>query len=138
MAGDPVQAQGILKLTDAQLRSVGLSKQKSSYLRDKAQRATRGELDFSRLPRDSDDEVNPAPDASQGRRCLTGAHCFSMFTLRARTSCTGDFGIRMAIKKHYKKRKMPEPEQMTKMRSLEPYRSVACWYLWRSLDVTTM
>src|SRR5438270_7236724 len=49
LAGDPVTPEGILKLTDAQLRSVGLSKQKSSYLKDMAQRAHRGELDFSRL-----------------------------------------------------------------------------------------
>jgi len=63
-----------------------------------------------------------------------------MFTLRRQNVLpTGDFGIRMAIKKHYKKRKMPEPEQMTKIAKVwEPYRSVACWYLWRSLDVTTM
>ncbi len=39
LAGDPVTPCGILKLTDAQLRSVGLSKQKSSYLRDMAERA---------------------------------------------------------------------------------------------------
>src|SRR3984893_8737454 len=57
LAGDPVTPDGILKLTDSQLRSVGLSKQKSSYLKDMAQRADRGELDFSRLPEMSDDEV---------------------------------------------------------------------------------
>ena len=43
------------------------------------------------------------------------------------------------MKKHYKKRKMPKPEVMTKIaKSWEPYRSVACWYLWRSLDIKTM
>src|SRR5580704_14701710 len=57
LAGDPVTPDGILKLTDAQLRSVGLSKQKSSYLKDMAQRAARGELDFSRLHEMTDDEV---------------------------------------------------------------------------------
>src|SRR6201997_3947640 len=49
LAGDPVTPEGIAKLTDEQMRSVGLSKQKSSYLRDMAERAIRGELDFSRL-----------------------------------------------------------------------------------------
>jgi len=45
----------------------------------------------------------------------------------------------MAIKKHYKKRKMPKPEHMEKIaRPWEPYRSVACWYLWRSLDIKTV
>src|ERR1700686_960209 len=46
LAGDPVTPEGILKLSDAQLRSVGLSKQKSSYLKDMAQRATRGGRDL--------------------------------------------------------------------------------------------
>jgi DNA-3-methyladenine glycosylase II len=40
LTGDPVTPQGILKLTDAQLRSVGLSKQKSSYLKDMAEKAS--------------------------------------------------------------------------------------------------
>jgi 3-methyladenine DNA glycosylase/8-oxoguanine DNA glycosylase len=52
---------------------------------------------------------------------------------------TGDYGIQMAIKKHYKKRKIPGPEAMAKIaKAWEPYRSVACWYLWRSLDVKTV
>ena len=49
LAGDPLTPEGILKLTPEQLRAVGLSKQKSSYLLDMAVRATRGELDFSRV-----------------------------------------------------------------------------------------
>src|SRR6202166_2503910 len=57
LAGDPVTPEGITELTDQQLRSVGLSKQKSSYLRDMAERALRGELDFTRLAEMTDDEV---------------------------------------------------------------------------------
>src|SRR6202163_2059950 len=48
LAGEPLRPEGIVKLTDEQMRSVGLSKQKSSYLRDMAGRAIRGELDFTR------------------------------------------------------------------------------------------
>jgi DNA-3-methyladenine glycosylase II len=45
----------------------------------------------------------------------------------------------MAIRKHYKKRKLPKPKDMEKIaRTWEPYRSVACWYLWRSLDIKTV
>src|SRR5215510_2662402 len=57
LTGDPVTPQGIAKLTAEQMRSVGLSKQKSSYLRDMSDRAIRGELDFARLPELSDEEV---------------------------------------------------------------------------------
>jgi DNA-3-methyladenine glycosylase II len=139
LAGDPVQPEGILKLTDAQLRSVGLSKQKSSYLKDMAARAARGELDFTRLPEMTDDEVIKHLTQVKGVGVWT-AHMFLMFTLkRPNVLPTGDYGIQMAMKKHYKKRKMPKPEVMTKIaKSWEPFRSVACWYLWRSLDIKTM
>ncbi len=139
LVGEPVTPEGILKVTDAQLRSVGLSKQKSSYLKDMAQRAVRGDLDFSRLPEMSDDEVIKHLTQVKGVGVWT-AHMFLIFTLRRPNVLpTGDYGIQMAIKKHYKKRKMPKPEQMAKIaKAWEPYRSVACWYLWRSLDVNTM
>jgi len=139
LAGDPLTAQGILKLSEEQMRSVGLSKQKTSYLRDLAEKADRGELDFSRLSDLSDDEVIEHLTQVKGVGVWT-AHMFLMFSLRRPNILpTGDFGIRMAIKKHYRKRKMPNPDVMQKIaRPWEPYRSVACWYLWRSLDVKTI
>src|ERR1700757_1573029 len=54
LAGDPLTPEGILKLSDEQLRGAGLSKQKSSYLKDLAAKAASGLLDFSRLPELSD------------------------------------------------------------------------------------
>jgi DNA-3-methyladenine glycosylase II len=139
LAGEPVVPEGILKLTDAQLRSVGLSKQKSSYLKDMAGRTARGELDFTRLPEMTDDEVITHLTQVKGVGVWT-AHMFLMFTLkRPNVLPTGDYGIQMAIKKSYKKRKMPKPEVMAKIaKAWEPYRSVACWYLWRSLDIKTL
>ncbi len=138
LAGDPVMPQGILKLTDAQLRSVGLSKQKSSYLKDMAERTARGELDFTRLPEMTDEEVVKHLTQVKGVGVWT-AHMFLMFTLRRPNVLpVGDYGIQAAIKKHYGKRKWPKPVQMEKIaKCWEPYRSVACWYLWRSLDVKT-
>ncbi|MBV9574352.1 MAG: DNA-3-methyladenine glycosylase 2 family protein [Acidobacteriales bacterium] len=139
LAGNPVTPAGILKLKPEQMRSVGLSKQKSSYLRDLAERANRGELDFKRFPAMSDEEVIASLTQVKGIGVWT-AHMFLMFSLRRPNVLpTGDFGVRMAIMKHYKKRKMPKPAQMGKIAKLwEPYRSVACWYLWRSLDIKTI
>jgi DNA-3-methyladenine glycosylase II len=139
LAGDPVTAKGILKLTDAQMRSVGLSKQKTSYLKDMAERATRGGLDFKRLPQMTDDQVIEHLTQVKGVGVWT-AHMFLMFTLRRPNVLpTGDYGVQLAIKKHYKKRKLPKPGQMEKIaRAWEPYRSVACWYLWKSLDIRTI
>src|SRR6266851_1555440 len=139
LAGEPLTPEGILKLTNEQLRSVGLSKQKASYLRDMSEKTHRGDLNFSTLNEQSDEEVIKHLTQVKGVGVWT-AHMFLMFTLRRPNILpTGDYGIQMAIKKHYKKRKMPKPEVMAKIaKSWEPYRSVACWYLWRSLDIKTM
>ena len=162
LAGNPLTPEGILKLTPEQMRSAGLSQQKSSYLRDMAERAHRGELNFAGLPGLSDDDVIKHLTQVKGVGVWT-AHMFLMFTLRRPNVLpVGDFGIRMAMHKHYlaKNRKtavakstkgtsgksakkivrpeiiLPKPDQMEKIAKLwEPYRSVACWYLWQSLDV---
>ena len=165
LAGEPLTPEGILNLTPEQMRSVGLSKQKSSYLLDMAEHAHRGELEFSRLSEMSEDEVIAHLTQVKGVGVWT-AHMFLMFTLRRPDILpTGDFGIRMAMYKHYlekrvrkngtargsvarkgKKAKpkkikivLPTPEQMQKIaKKWEPYRSIACWYLWQSLDVKTI
>jgi len=139
LAGKPLTPEGIMKLTDQQMRAVGLSKQKTSYLRDMAERAMRGQLDFSNLHERSDEEVIQHLTQVKGVGVWT-AQMFLMFTLkRPNVLPTGDFGVQMAIKKHYKKRKMPKPALMEKIaRPWEPYRSIACWYLWKSLDIKTV
>ncbi len=164
LAGDPLTPQGILALSDSQLRSVGLSKQKSEYLKDLSAKTADGTLDFSRLHELPDAEVIAHLTQVKGIGIWT-AQMFLMFTLkRANVLPTGDFAIRMAIFKHYldtkrskaiqpvstgkksaakkapkRKIKLPSPEQMEKVaKRWEPYRSVACWYLWQSLDTKTL
>jgi len=139
LAGDPLTPKGILNLTPEQMRSVGLSKQKTSYLFDMAERAHRSELDFSRLSEMSDDQVIEHLTQVKGVGVWT-AHMFLMFTLRRPNVLPiGDYGVRTAIMKHYKKRKLPKPELMERIaKPWVPYRSVACWYLWQSLDVKTI
>lgn len=151
LAGEPLTPAGILNLSDAQMRSAGLSKQKATYLKDLAAKTASGVLDFSRLPDLPDAEVIEHLTRVKGIGVWT-AQMFLIFSLkRENVLPTGDFGVRMAIHKHYidvrrakptaarlakkKKIKLPTPQQMEKIaRCWEPYRSVACWYLWRSLD----
>jgi len=139
LAGEPLTPEGILKLTDEQMRAVGLSKQKSAYLKDLATKTAAGLLDFSRLPELPDEEVIKHLTQVKGVGVWT-AHMFLMFTLqRPDVLPTGDYGVQAAIKRHYRKRKLPKPEVMEKIaRAWSPYRSVACWYLWRSLDIKTL
>ena len=138
LAGDPLTPEGILKLSDAQLRGVGLSKQKSAYLKDLAKKTSDGVLNFARLPEMTDEEVSEHLMQVKGIGEWT-AHMFLMFSLRRPNVLpTGDYGVQVAMKKHYKKRKLPKPKDMKKIaRAWEPYRSVACWYMWRSLDIKT-
>jgi DNA-3-methyladenine glycosylase II len=138
-AGEPVTPEGILKLSDEQLRAVGMSKQKSAYLKDLAAKTAAGLLDFSTLADLSDDEVIKHLTQVKGIGVWT-AHMFLMFSLRRPNVLpTGDYGVQMALKRHYKKRKLPKPKDMEKIaRAWEPYRSIACWYMWRSLDIKTL
>ena len=159
LAGEPVLPEGILKLTDEQLRVVGLSKQKSAYLKDLATKTSSGALDFTRLPSLPDQEVIEHLTQVKGIGVWT-AQMFLMFSLkRENVLPTGDFGVRMAMFKHYldvrraktaknsasakkgrkRKIKLPTPAQMEKIaKCWEPYRSIACWYLWKSLDTKTL
>jgi DNA-3-methyladenine glycosylase II len=139
LAGEPLTAEGILKLSGEQLRGVGLSKQKSAYLKDLAQKTAEGILDFSKLPELPDEEVIEHLTQVKGIGVWT-AHMFLIFSLRRLNVLpTGDYGVPMALKRHYRKRKLPKPKDMEKIaRAWEPYRSVACWYMWRSLDIKTL
>jgi 3-methyladenine DNA glycosylase/8-oxoguanine DNA glycosylase len=139
LAGEPLTPEGILKLSGEQLRGVGLSKQKSAYLKDLAQKTAEGTLDFSKLPELPDEEVIEHLTQVKGIGVWT-AHMFLIFSLRRLNVLpTGDYGVQMALKRHYRKRKLPKPKDMEKIaRAWEPYRSVACWYMWRSLDIKTL
>jgi DNA-3-methyladenine glycosylase II len=138
-AGTPLTPAGILKLTDQQMRAVGLSKQKTSYLRDLAEKTQSGLLSFDKLFDMSEADVIAHLTLVKGVGVWT-AHMFLMFTMRRPDVLpTGDYGIQMAMKKYYHKRKLPKPKDMEKIaKPWSPYRSIACWYLWRSMDIKTV
>src|ERR1700726_4641092 len=139
LAGDPLTPEGILKLTDAEMRGVGLSRQKTAYLRDLSEKTKAGLLEFEHMPDMSEDDVIAHLTQVKGIGVWT-AHMFLIFTLRRPDILpVGDYGVQAAIKKHYKKRKWPKPAVMTKIaKPWVPYRSIASWYLWRSLDIKTI
>lgn len=139
LAGEPLTPEGILKLSDEQLRAGGLSKQKAMYLKDLAAKTAAGILDFTKLPELPDEQVIEHLTQVKGIGVWT-AHMFLIFSLRRLNVLpTGDYGVQMALKRHYRKRKLPKPKDMEKIaRAWEPYRSVACWYMWRSLDIKTL
>ncbi len=134
----PLTPESILALSEKQMRACGLSRQKLSYIRDLAQRTAAGEINFARLPEMSDEDVIEHLTRVKGIG-VWSAHMFLIFALRRPNIMpTLDYGIRAAIKKFYRKRKLPNHKQLMKIaKPWQPYCSVACWYLWRSLDVKT-
>jgi DNA-3-methyladenine glycosylase II len=125
----------ILAWTPEQMRALGLSGQKTSYIRDLAERTRSGELDFARFPAMTDADVIEHLTRVKGVGVWT-AHMFLIFALRRPDVLpVGDLGVRAAIRKAYRLRALPKPERMEKIaKRWHPYSSVAAWYLWRSLD----
>ncbi len=127
--------ESILRLTPEAMRALGLSQQKLSYIRDLAERTQSGLTDFLRCRDLTDDEVIQHLSQVKGIGTWT-AQMFLIFALRRPDVLpTGDLAVRAAIKKAYRLRDLPTPARMEKIAaSWRPYRSIAAWYLWRSLD----
>jgi DNA-3-methyladenine glycosylase II len=94
-----------------------------------------GELELERLDELPDEEVIEQLTAVKGIGDWS-AHMFLMFHLgRPDVLPVGDQGIRNAIKTQYRLRKLPDAKRMEKIaRPWRPYRTLACLYLWSSLD----
>jgi DNA-3-methyladenine glycosylase II len=125
----------VLALPEETLRGVGLSRQKLNYLRDLAGKVHNAELPLDHLDTLPDQEVIDYLVQVKGIGVWT-AQMFMMFRLgRLDVLPDLDLGIRNAIKKAYKVRGVPNAKRIAKVGApWRPYASVACWYLWRSLD----
>jgi DNA-3-methyladenine glycosylase II len=135
-AGGRVTPEAIQNLSLGEMRRCGLSKQKIGYIRDLAEHALSGKVDFARLRDMTDQEVITVLTDIKGVGVWT-AHMFLIFALRRpNVLALGDLGVRSAIKRHYNKRTLPKPAHVEKLAvNWHPYCSIACWYLWRSLEL---
>ncbi|MEO7145714.1 MAG: DNA-3-methyladenine glycosylase, partial [Bryobacteraceae bacterium] len=134
-AGDPLTPEAVLRLRPATMRALGLSQQKTKYIRDLAARTRKGEIDFARLAALADEEIVGHLTQVHGVGVWT-VHMFLIFALRRPNVLpTGDLGVRAAIKKAYGLPELPTPAEMeTIAQGWHPFCSVASWYLWRSLE----
>jgi DNA-3-methyladenine glycosylase II len=132
---DGLTPAAMSSLTDEQMRAVGMSRQKISYFRDLCDKASTGVVRLNALDGMSDEEVIAALTAVKGIGRWS-AEMFLMFRLhRPDVLPVDDLGIVNAVKNVYKLRKRPSAERIRKLgEAWRPYRSVASWYLWRSLD----
>ena len=136
-----VGAQGRFKpahfhgVTQPELRACGLSNAKASWLKEIARRVDSGEFSFAQLRRMNDEAAIEALDALPGIGRWT-AEMYLMFALgRADLFAMDDVGLRRGVNQCYGKgRKLSDRKTIAIAKTWAPYRSVASWYLWRSID----
>ena len=129
--------QQLLDVDPERIRAAGLSYGKISYLRDLAAHVEDGSLELERLPELTDEEVTAQLTAIKGLGQWT-ADMFLMFHLgRPDILPVGDLGIRRAVQVEYRMRKLPDAKRLEKVgKPWRPYRTLACLFLWSSLDNT--
>jgi len=134
--GATPEPQLLLDTPDTELRALGLSRQKIGYLRDLSRRVANGEVPLSTLHDLDDDAIVAALTAVKGVGVWT-AQMFLMFRLgRPDVLPHLDLGIRKAIQRAYRLRKLPAAERVHRIGApWSPFSTVACWYLWRSLEL---
>ena len=131
----PITPAGVLRLTPRKMRKLGLSQQKTDYIRDLARRTATGEVMFETCPEMTDLEIIEHFTAVKGIGIWT-AQMFLIFALRRPDVLpVGDLGVRSAIQRAYGLPELPKPAEMERIaESWRPFCSVASWYLWRSLE----
>lgn len=127
----------LLERSADELRSVGLSYQKASYIQDLAHRVLEGSVRFEHLDGLSNAEVITELTAVKGIGEWT-VHMFLIFCMgRLDVLATGDLGVKTAVRDLYGLTTLPKPADMitiAETNNWQPYASLACWYLWKSLD----
>jgi DNA-3-methyladenine glycosylase II len=115
--------------------AAGLSRAKVGFLRSLAEHVLEGSLELERLDKLPDDQVTAELVAVRGLGPWT-ADMFLMFQLgRPDVLPVGDLGIRRSIKDRYRLKELPDTAEMERIAEpWRPYRTLACMYLWRSLD----
>jgi DNA-3-methyladenine glycosylase II len=133
--GETPTPEQILRKRRDTLRKAGLSNAKVEFLRDLALRIKNGELDLKALKKLPDEDVIAELIEVKGIGRWT-AEMFLIFHLgREDVVSVGDLGIRRAVQISYGMKELPGPEELEKLaEEWRPHRTLACLYLWRSLD----
>lgn len=125
----------VLSTSDSKLRSAGLSKMKVTYIKDLSEKIQSKELRISSLKDRSDEEVISHLTQVKGIGRWT-AEMFLIFSLgRPDILPVGDLGLRKGIQRLYSMPDLPEKDEIEQIaEKWRPYRTVATWYIWKSLN----
>jgi DNA-3-methyladenine glycosylase II len=130
--GRRIRPEDVMRMTEKRLRATGMSTAKVRYAKDLARRVASDELNLKSLSRRDDDRIVSELIAVDGIGRWT-AEMFLIFKLgRPDVWAIGDLGLRNAVKRAY--RMEPTKDNLASVAEpWRPWRSVASWYLWRSL-----
>ena len=136
LAPGKITAEKLARLSPAELRSAGISPQKSRYLHDLATKVQNGEVPLRHLARMPDEEAIAELVQVKGIGVWT-AQMFLMFSLgRLDVFPHDDLGIRAALRNLYRLRDLPGKDASHRIaKPWRPYATIACWYCWRSLEL---
>lgn len=135
LPGGRLTPEGVLALDADVLRTTGLGPTKTRYVRDLAEHIRDGRLPVARLNTMADDEVIRALTDVRGIGVWT-AEVFLIFQLgRLDVFPAGDLALLTAMQRVYRKRRRPTPAEARRFAERwRPFRSVASWYLWRTIE----
>jgi len=135
LGGTFPEPSGLLAVDAEAIRAAGLSRSKVNFLRDLAERVEDGRLDLKRLMELPDEDVVATLTEIKGVGPWT-AEMFLIFHLgRPDVMSAGDLGIRRAVQIEYGLDELPGPTDLERIAGpWRPHRTLACLYLWRSLD----
>jgi DNA-3-methyladenine glycosylase II len=135
----PVTPATLARIPDGPLRAAGLSAGKLRAIRDLAEKSLAGIVPtLAQARRMNELELIERLTAVRGIGPWT-VHMLMIFHLgHGDVMPTGDLAVRAAFRRLYRKRRDPSPAHILRhAKKWAPYRSVASWYLWRSLDTVT-
>jgi len=129
------EPRDVIAVPEKTIRSIGVSLQKISYIKNLARAVDTGKINFPRINELSDQEVIATLTRIKGIGPWTG-EMFLIFSLaRPDVFSFGDLGLKNAIRQLYRLRGDPTKKRLEQItRRWRPYRSLACRYLWASLD----
>lgn len=127
----------VVSIPDEQMRAVGLSRAKISYVKDIAEHVIDGRLEFDKFSEMTNDEIIAELTDVKGIGEWT-AHMFLIFSLgRLDVLPTGDLGIRKGVQTLYGLYTLPGDVDIRRIAEQNRWtgnESVAAWYIWKSID----
>ncbi|CAA7019383.1 unnamed protein product [Microthlaspi erraticum] len=130
-----VLPESVISISAVDLRKIGVSGRKASYLHDLAGKYLSGVLSDEMILEMSDEELIDRLTLVKGIGVWT-VHMFMIFSLhRPDVLPVGDLGVRKGVKDLYGLKNLPGPLQMEQLcEKWRPYRSVGSWYMWRLIE----